>query len=141
MSWPLARRRAPRSGPGRRLWSSSMIRADTLVGPLVFDRLPVLVATHRGVFPHHRAPERGRLLARMPPVPLVRVIRSGLEESVHAGDVAVVDPDGRLVAFAGEPDRLLFARSCMKPLQATVSLSLAPFDFPDREVAVMCASH
>jgi L-asparaginase II len=77
----------------------------------------------------------------MPPVPLVRVIRSGLEESVHAGDVAVVDPDGRLVAFAGEPVRLLFARSCMKPLQATVSLSLAPFDFPDREVAVMCASH
>jgi L-asparaginase II len=77
----------------------------------------------------------------MPPVPLVRVIRSGLEESVHAGDVAVVDPDGRLLAFAGEPDRLLFARSCMKPLQATVSLSLAPFDFPDREVAVMCASH
>jgi L-asparaginase II len=77
----------------------------------------------------------------MSPVPLVRVIRSGLEESVHAGDVAVVDPDGRLVASAGEPDRLLFARSCMKPLQATVSLSLAPFDFPDREVAVMCASH
>jgi L-asparaginase II len=77
----------------------------------------------------------------MPPVPLVRVIRSGLEESVHAGDVAVVDPDGRPVAFAGRPDRMLFARSCMKPLQATVSLSLAPFDFPDREVAVMCASH
>jgi L-asparaginase II len=77
----------------------------------------------------------------MPPVALVRVIRSGLEESVHAGDVAVVDPDGRLVAFAGEPDLLVFARSCMKPLQATVSLSLAPFDFPDREVAVMCASH
>jgi L-asparaginase II len=77
----------------------------------------------------------------MPPVPLVRVIRSGLEESVHEGDVAVVDADGRLVAFAGQPDRMLFARSCMKPLQATVSLSLAPFDFPDREVAVMCASH
>jgi L-asparaginase II len=55
--------------------------------------------------------------------------------------VAVVDPDGRLVASAGEPDRLLFARSSMKPLQATVSLSLAPFDFTDREVAVMCASH
>ena len=77
----------------------------------------------------------------MPPVPLVQVIRSGLLESVHDGDVAVVDADGRVVAFAGEPDRLLFARSCMKPLQATVSLSFAPFDFSDREVAVMCASH
>jgi L-asparaginase II len=57
------------------------------------------------------------------------------------GDVAVVDPSGRLVASAGDPDRVLFARSAMKPLQATVSLSFAPFDFSDREVAVMCASH
>jgi L-asparaginase II len=77
----------------------------------------------------------------MPPVPLVRVIRSGVEESVHAGDVVVVDADGSVVACAGDPDRLLFARSSMKPLQATVSLSLAPFDFTEREIAVMCASH
>src|SRR6266511_296374 len=77
----------------------------------------------------------------MPPMPLARVIRSGLEESVHTGDVAVVDADGALVAFAGDPDRMLFARSSMKPLQATVSLSLAPFDFTDPEIAVMCASH
>lgn len=77
----------------------------------------------------------------MPSVPLARVIRSGLEESIHEGDVAVVDADGRVVAWAGDPDRPVFARSCMKPLQATVSLSLAPFDFADREVAVMCASH
>jgi L-asparaginase II len=77
----------------------------------------------------------------MPPVPLVRVIRSGLEESVHGGDVAVVDADGSVVARVGDPDRVLFARSSMKPLQATVSLSLAPFDFTDKEIAVMCASH
>jgi L-asparaginase II len=72
---------------------------------------------------------------------LVRVIRSEVEESVHRGDVAVVDDHGNLVASAGEPGRLLFARSCMKPLQATVSLSLAPFHFIDREIAVMAASH
>jgi L-asparaginase II len=77
----------------------------------------------------------------MTPVPLVRESRSGLEESVHAGDVAVVDVEGRLHAFAGDPDVRLFARSSMKPLQASVSLSLAPFDFELREVAVMCASH
>jgi L-asparaginase II len=77
----------------------------------------------------------------MPSVPLVRVLRSGLEESVHLGDVVAVDEDGRVVAFAGEPDLELFARSSMKPLQATVSLSLSSFDFPDPEVAVMCASH
>src|SRR2546422_5687453 len=78
---------------------------------------------------------------RMTSIPLVRVVRSGLEESVHAGDVAVVDAEGKLVAFAGDAGRLLFARSCMKPLQAVVSLSCAPFDFTDHEIAVMCASH
>jgi L-asparaginase II len=69
------------------------------------------------------------------------VIRSGLAESVHEVDVAVVDAHGAVVASAGDPDRGLFARSCMKPLQATVSLSLGPFDWNDREIAVMCASH
>jgi len=77
----------------------------------------------------------------MPPVPLARVIRSGLEESVHWGDLAVVDADGTVVALAGDPDREVFARSSMKPLQAAVSLSLAPYDFSNREIAVMCASH
>jgi L-asparaginase II len=75
------------------------------------------------------------------PVPLVRVVRSGLEESVHLGDVAVVDAGGDPVASVGDPRRIVFARSSMKPLQATVSLSVAPFDFSDQEVAVMCASH
>lgn len=77
----------------------------------------------------------------MSSAPLVRVIRSGVEESVHAVDVAVVDSEGRVVASAGDPDRSLFARSAMKPLQATVSLSLASADLTTREVAVMCASH
>jgi L-asparaginase II len=77
----------------------------------------------------------------MPPVPLVRVIRSGVEESVHSGSVAVADAEGRLVASVGDPARVAFARSSMKPLQASVSLGLAGDDLPDREVAVMCASH
>jgi L-asparaginase II len=72
---------------------------------------------------------------------LARVIRSGLEESVHHGDVAVVDSEGRVVRSAGDPLRVVFARSAMKPLQAAVSLSFLGFDPPDVEVAVMCASH
>jgi L-asparaginase II len=77
----------------------------------------------------------------MAAVPLVRVVRSGLEESVHVGHVAVCDADGRVVASAGDPAHRLFARSCMKPLQAAVSLRAADEDLPDRELAVMCASH
>ena len=61
-------------------------------------------------------------------VPLVRVVRSGLEESVHLGHVAVCDADGRLVAAAGDPNRLVFARSSMKPLQAAVSIRRIPAD-------------
>jgi L-asparaginase II len=75
------------------------------------------------------------------PVPLVRVVRSGLEESVHLGDVVVCDPDGRVVASAGDAERVVYARSSMKPLQATVSLSRIDADLPSDLVAVMCASH
>ncbi|MGH2630493.1 MAG: asparaginase [Actinomycetota bacterium] len=75
-------------------------------------------------------------------VPLVRVVRSGLEESVHLGHVAVCDVDGRLIARAGDEAREVFIRSCAKPLQAAVSLgAIGDEDLPDREVAVMCASH
>jgi len=75
------------------------------------------------------------------PVPLVRVVRSGLEESVHLGSVAVCDPDGRLVAGAGDPDRLVFSRSSMKPLQAAVSFSRIGDELPTDLVAIGCASH
>jgi L-asparaginase II len=74
-------------------------------------------------------------------VPLVRVVRSGLEESVHAGHVAVCDADGRLIAAAGDPDRLVFARSSMKPLQASVCLDRIAAELPDDLVAISAASH
>jgi L-asparaginase II len=77
----------------------------------------------------------------VPPIALVRAVRSGVEESVHLGSAAVADAEGRLVALAGDPERVAFARSSMKPLQAAVSLSLIGDDLLDREVAVMCASH
>jgi L-asparaginase II len=77
------------------------------------------------------------------PVPLVRVIRSGVEEAVHHGSVAVVDTDGRLLASAGDPETVAFTRSCSKPLQATASLALIGEgeDLTDPEIAVMCGSH
>ena len=74
-------------------------------------------------------------------VPLVRVVRSGLEESVHLGHVAVCDADGRLVAAAGDPQRPVFARSSMKPLQASVSIGRIPATLADDLVAVACGSH
>lgn len=73
--------------------------------------------------------------------PLVRVFRSGLEESVHLGHVAVCDADGRLVAFVGDPDHTVFARSSMKPLQAAVSLAAIGGELDSEQVAMTCASH
>ena len=76
------------------------------------------------------------------PVPIARVVRSGLEESVHTGHVAVCDADGKIVARAGDAEREVFIRSCAKPLQAAVSLAaIGDEAIPDREIAVMCASH
>lgn len=76
------------------------------------------------------------------PAELVRVVRNGLVESVHTGDVAVCDADGRLRAFAGDPTRMLFGRSCQKPLQGAVSFAaMEVADLTDDEVGVLCASH
>lgn len=74
-------------------------------------------------------------------VPLVRVVRSGVTESIHLGHVAVCDPAGQLLAAAGDPERLLFSRSSMKPLQAAVSLRRIGEPLPRELVATMCASH
>jgi L-asparaginase II len=74
--------------------------------------------------------------------PFARVVRSGLEESLVTGDVAVCDASGKMVARAGDADRVVFLRSCTKPLQAAVALSvIGDESIPAREVAVMCASH
>jgi L-asparaginase II len=73
--------------------------------------------------------------------PIAEVTRSGIVESVHLGHVAVCDADGRLLARLGDPGRVVFARSAMKPLQAAVSLRAAGEPLPEAEVAVACASH
>jgi L-asparaginase II len=78
----------------------------------------------------------------MTAVPSVRVVRSGLVESVHHADVAVCDTGGRLVAFAGDADRPVYGRSCTKPLQASVSLdAIGDEPLTDRQAAIACASH
>lgn len=75
------------------------------------------------------------------PVPLGRVIRTGVEEATHLGSIVVADEHGSVIASAGDPDRVAFARSSMKPLQAAVSLGSIDEDLSDAEVAVMCGSH
>jgi L-asparaginase II len=74
----------------------------------------------------------------------VVAIRGTRPESRHRVHVAVVDPDGRLVASAGDPDLVTFWRSAAKPFQAIPLVAdgaAARYRFDDRDLALACASH
>ena len=76
--------------------------------------------------------------------PLVEVKRGSITESRHRGHIAVVEPDGSVIASAGGLETVTFLRSSAKPFQAIpllVSGAADRFDFTDREVALACASH
>lgn len=66
--------------------------------------------------------------------------RSGLVETMHDGAVAVVTPDGALVAHSGDIDQPFYLRSAAKPFQALASqehgAALGPL-----ELSLACASH
>jgi L-asparaginase II len=77
-------------------------------------------------------------------VPLVETTRGGTTECVHYGSIAVVDPTGKVIAAAGDPESLNFTRSALKPLQALPFVEdggLGRYGFTSHELAMMCASH
>ncbi len=73
-------------------------------------------------------------------VPLARVVRGDLVESVHHGHVVVLAPDGSVRLALGDPDVVVWARSSLKPLQAVGMLGRG-LDVDDEELALVCASH
>ncbi|MGE5653802.1 MAG: asparaginase [Bacillota bacterium] len=78
-------------------------------------------------------------------VELVQVKRGPLVESIHMGDIAVVDAKGNLIAYAGDPkNKVTYWRSSAKPFQAipvVESGALERFGIEERELAIFCASH
>ena len=77
-------------------------------------------------------------------VPLIETYRGGTLENQHFGVVAVVDSQGRVLAHAGDPQRLVFTRSTLKALQALPLMEAGGpklFGFAREQVAMMCASH
>ncbi len=84
--------------------------------------------------------EEGEYMAEV----LVHVTRGELVESRHAGDIAVVDSAGRVVASVGDPRVVTFWRSSAKPVQTLPVITSGAadrFKFTDEELAVMAASH
>lgn len=73
-------------------------------------------------------------------MPVAVVRRSGFDESVHAGAVVALDERGRLAWAAGDPDVAVYARSAIKPLQASAMMA-AGLDVTDDLLALVCASH
>ena len=77
-------------------------------------------------------------------VEVAELWRGGYRESVHSGNVAVVNAQGRLLAAAGDPYALTFPRSALKPIQTLAVLetgAAAAFAFTDAEIALCTASH
>jgi L-asparaginase II len=75
---------------------------------------------------------------------LARVYRGTEVESIHAGSVAVVDAEGRLLAYAGDPGHRACLRSAAKPFQGIPLLEYGgadEYELTGEEIALTCASH
>jgi L-asparaginase II len=80
----------------------------------------------------------------VPSVPLVHFTRGSIVESTHYGSIAVADPSGRLVAAAGDPERVTIMRSSAKPFQAMAVLETGVaerFGLTPAEIALFASSH
>jgi len=80
----------------------------------------------------------------MLPEPFVEYIRGPLVESIHYGSAAVVDPEGTLLASAGEPSHVSYYRSASKPIQTVPVVESGAADrygLTPAEIAVICGSH
>ncbi len=75
---------------------------------------------------------------------LIEISRGKVVETIHRGDVVVVNTDGEILHFAGDPEKFTYWRSAAKPIQAfNVILGGAAdhYHFTDAEIAILCASH
>lgn len=75
---------------------------------------------------------------------LLHYTRGGKVESLHRGDIAVVDVKGKLVDSVGNPDLPMFWRSAAKPFQVLPFVTeggLAQYEISSEELALMVSSH
>ncbi|MHA0857761.1 asparaginase [Paenibacillus sp. CMAA1364] len=74
----------------------------------------------------------------------IQVFRGEYVESAHHIHIAVVDHTGKLLYSYGDPNRLTFARSAMKPFQAVPLVETGTakaFQYCCSDIALSCASH
>jgi L-asparaginase II len=70
--------------------------------------------------------------------------RGKFVENRHAASVAVAAPDGRLIGWWGDPERMTWLRSANKPFQALMMVETGAadrFGLTEEEIALCCSSH
>ncbi len=75
---------------------------------------------------------------------VAKVYRGDGVEAIHYGSIAVVNSEGDLTHYLGDPQFFTFARSSPKPFQLlpTVTSGAADhFGFTPKQLAIMCGSH
>jgi L-asparaginase II len=75
---------------------------------------------------------------------LVRQIRNGVVESQHRGDIVEVDAAGRIVRVLGDPERVAYLRSTVKPFGLVALIEaggIEAFGLSSAEIAIMASSH
>ncbi|MCX6827393.1 MAG: asparaginase [candidate division Zixibacteria bacterium] len=77
-------------------------------------------------------------------VVVAKVYRGEREESVHYGSIAVVNKEGKLTHYVGDPEFSTFVRSSSKPFQLIPLIQTGAahkYRFNLKQLAIMCGSH
>jgi L-asparaginase II len=77
-------------------------------------------------------------------IEIVHVLRGGKVESIHRGDIVIVDSKGNILFEYGNPFKRTFWRSAAKPFQAMPLIAaggIEEFDLSSKELAMICSSH
>ena len=75
---------------------------------------------------------------------LVEVVRGGMVESYHHGEMVIMDIKGSVIKSWGDPDKKVYARSALKLLQALPLIETGAAEalkISDEEITLACASH
>jgi L-asparaginase II len=71
---------------------------------------------------------------------LAQLVRSGLVESAHSGNLILIAADGTDLLTLGEVDAEIYPRSAIKSFQATAMVR-SGLKLNDEQLALVCASH
>lgn len=71
---------------------------------------------------------------------LAQLVRSGLVESAHSGNLILIAADGTDLLILGEVDAEIYPRSAIKSFQATAMVR-SGLKLNDEQLALVCASH